>query len=102
MAMQIEFVVHHQTTAGPVALNERTDRFEIDGKWVEIRVMGGVPAREPKGRGLARLLRPRPVHAADARPGQLTATQVSALACAEAWLEEDDSASSISRPGESE
>ena len=40
MATQIEFVVHHQTTAGSVVMNERTDRFEIDGKWVEIRVMG--------------------------------------------------------------
>ncbi len=75
MATQIEFVVHHQTTAGSVVMNERTDRFEIDGKWVEIRVMGCVPAREPKDRGLARLLRPRPVHAADARPGRLTESE---------------------------
>jgi limonene-1,2-epoxide hydrolase len=41
MAEKIDFVVHHQgeTTSGTV-LNERTDRFLINGKWVEAGVMG--------------------------------------------------------------
>ncbi len=37
---QIEFVVHQQTCTGSVVMNERTDRFEMGGKWAEIRVMG--------------------------------------------------------------
>lgn len=40
MASEIEFVVHHQTATGNVVMNERTDRFLIGEKWLEIRVMG--------------------------------------------------------------
>ena len=40
MATQIEFVVHHQMAADGVVMNERTDRFEVGGQWLEIRVMG--------------------------------------------------------------
>ena len=41
MAEQIEFVVHHQAeNAAGVVLNERTDRFLINGNWVEAGVMG--------------------------------------------------------------
>jgi limonene-1,2-epoxide hydrolase len=39
-ASQIEFVVHRQAATGNVVMNERTDRFEIAGKWIEARVMG--------------------------------------------------------------
>lgn len=41
MATQIEFVVHHiaESSAGTV-LTERTDRFMMNGKWVDIPVMG--------------------------------------------------------------
>ena len=41
MASDVEFVVHHQVDNGAgVIMNERTDRFLINGDWVEIAVMG--------------------------------------------------------------
>ena len=41
MAQAIEFVVHHQgeTPDGRV-LNERTDRFQMGDRWIELPVMG--------------------------------------------------------------
>ena len=41
MAEALEFVIHHQgeTPDGKV-MNERTDRFLMNGKWVELPVMG--------------------------------------------------------------
>jgi limonene-1,2-epoxide hydrolase len=40
-ATAIDWVVHHiaETEAG-VVLTERTDRFQIGGKWIELPVMG--------------------------------------------------------------
>jgi limonene-1,2-epoxide hydrolase len=48
-ATRIEWVVHHiaEDEAG-VVLTERTDRFEIGGKWVELRVMGTFVLRAGK------------------------------------------------------
>lgn len=41
MAQALEFIVHHQAeTADGLVLNERTDRFLINEKWVELPVMG--------------------------------------------------------------
>jgi limonene-1,2-epoxide hydrolase len=41
MAEEVEFVVHHQVEgADGVVMNERTDRFKINDKWVELAVMG--------------------------------------------------------------
>ena len=41
MAERIEFVVHHQAESSTgTVLNERTDRFLINGRWVEAGVMG--------------------------------------------------------------
>ena len=41
MAEEVEFVVHNQVEgADGVVMNERTDRFKINGKWVELQVMG--------------------------------------------------------------
>lgn len=41
MAQAVEFIVHHQAeTAAGLVLNERTDRFLINGKWVALPVMG--------------------------------------------------------------
>lgn len=40
MAESIEFVVHQQSASGNVVMNERTDRFLINGKWLDLRVMG--------------------------------------------------------------
>ena len=42
MSQGIEFVVHH-TAENPekgVVMNERTDRFRVNDKWIEARVMG--------------------------------------------------------------
>jgi limonene-1,2-epoxide hydrolase len=36
----VEFVVHRQLAAGNVVANERTDRFEINGKWIDLPVAG--------------------------------------------------------------
>ena len=50
MADAIEFVVHAsaENAATGIIMNERTDRFRIAGKWVEIRVMGVFELREGK------------------------------------------------------
>ncbi len=50
MADAIEFVVHAsaENTAAGLIMNERTDRFRIAGKWVELRVMGVFELREGK------------------------------------------------------
>jgi limonene-1,2-epoxide hydrolase len=37
----LEFIVHHAAEQDGTVLNERTDRFRLmDGRWVELRVMG--------------------------------------------------------------
>jgi limonene-1,2-epoxide hydrolase len=36
----VEFVVHRQLEAGNVVVNERTDRFEVNGKWIDLPVAG--------------------------------------------------------------
>jgi len=42
MAQGIEFVVHHtaENPATGVVMNERTDRFRVNDRWIEARVMG--------------------------------------------------------------
>ena len=41
MASEIKFVVHHQAeTSDGTIMNERTDKFLIGEKWVDIAVMG--------------------------------------------------------------
>jgi len=49
MATAIEWITHHvaENEAG-VVLTERTDRFEIGGKWLEIAVMGTFELRDGK------------------------------------------------------
>ena len=49
MATKVEWVLHEiaESTAG-VVLTERTDRFEIGGRWVELPVMGSFELREGK------------------------------------------------------
>jgi limonene-1,2-epoxide hydrolase len=43
-ASKVEWLVHHQVSSGDmshgVVMNERTDRFEIDGRWVEFDIAG--------------------------------------------------------------
>lgn len=41
MAEAVEFVTHYQTeSADGIVMNERTDRFLINGNWLELPVMG--------------------------------------------------------------
>ncbi|MBB5912255.1 limonene-1,2-epoxide hydrolase [Nocardia transvalensis] len=44
----IDFVVHHQAEVGNTVLNERTDRFSIGDKKVELPVMGTFEVRDGK------------------------------------------------------
>jgi limonene-1,2-epoxide hydrolase len=37
---EVEWVVHRQAADGDVVLNERTDRFRIGDRWVELPVTG--------------------------------------------------------------
>lgn len=47
MSDEIEWIVHHiGTSPSGVVLTERTDRFRMGGKWVEIRVMGTFEFRD--------------------------------------------------------
>ena len=47
MASEIEFVTHHiAETAAGVVLTERTDRFHMGDKWVELPVMGSFELRD--------------------------------------------------------
>ena len=49
MATQVQWVLHQiaETEAG-VVLTERTDRFEIAGRWIELPVMGSFELRGGK------------------------------------------------------
>jgi limonene-1,2-epoxide hydrolase len=37
---QIEFVIHRQLAVGNVVMNERNDRFEVSGGWIDLPVAG--------------------------------------------------------------
>ena len=43
-ATKIEWLIHHQVSSGDmehgVVMNERTDRFEMDGRWIELDIAG--------------------------------------------------------------
>ena len=43
---QIEFVVHKTAEAGDTVMNERTDRFQIKGQWLDLPVMGVFELRD--------------------------------------------------------
>ena len=43
-----EWVVHRETETGNVVMNERTDRFELKGKWIEAKVAGLFVVRDGK------------------------------------------------------
>ncbi|MBJ7271550.1 MAG: nuclear transport factor 2 family protein [Ilumatobacteraceae bacterium] len=47
-----EWIIHHQVATGDlehgVVMNERTDRFQIDGRWVELDVAGLFVVSESK------------------------------------------------------
>jgi limonene-1,2-epoxide hydrolase len=37
-ADEVEWVVHRQVAAGGTVMNERTDRFRVAGRWIEIPI----------------------------------------------------------------
>lgn len=37
-ASQVEWVVHRQVSSGNTVMNERTDRFLVDERWIEIPI----------------------------------------------------------------
>jgi limonene-1,2-epoxide hydrolase len=47
MASEVDWVVHHLAeTQDGVVLTERTDRFLVRGKWIELPVMGAFAVRD--------------------------------------------------------
>jgi limonene-1,2-epoxide hydrolase len=36
----VEFVTHRQVVVGNLVINERTDRFEVNGTWIDLPVAG--------------------------------------------------------------
>ena len=49
MASEVEWVLHQiGESEGGVVFTERTDRFKIGGKWVELPVMGSFELRDGK------------------------------------------------------
>lgn len=47
-ASQVEWVVHRQVADGSTVMNERTDRFLVDGRWVEIPIAAVFEVRDGK------------------------------------------------------
>jgi limonene-1,2-epoxide hydrolase len=47
-AQQIEWVVHRQVAAGTTVMNERTDRFLVDGRWIEIPIAAVFEVRDDR------------------------------------------------------
>ena len=37
---RVQWVIHHQVDRGDVVMNERLDRFLVDGRWIEVPVAG--------------------------------------------------------------
>lgn len=47
-ASEIEWVIHRQIANGTTVMNERTDRFLVDGRWVEIPIAAVFEVRDGK------------------------------------------------------
>lgn len=45
---EIDWVIHHQVAQGATVMNERTDRFRIDDRWIELPVAGLFVLQEGK------------------------------------------------------
>ena len=45
-ASEVEWVVHRQVELGSTVMNERTDRFLVDGVWVEIPIAAVFEVRD--------------------------------------------------------
>ena len=47
-ASQVEWVVHRQVENGDTVMNERTDRFLVDGRWIEIPIAAVFEVRDSR------------------------------------------------------
>ncbi len=47
-ASQVEWVVHRQVSSGNTVMNERTDRFLVDDRWIEIPIAAVFEVRGDK------------------------------------------------------
>lgn len=47
-AQSSEWVVHRECASGNVVMNERTDRFQVEGRWLELPVAGVFELRDGK------------------------------------------------------
>lgn len=47
-ASDIEWIIHRQIADGSTVMNERTDRFLVDSRWVEIPIAAVFEVREGK------------------------------------------------------
>ena len=45
-ATEVQWVVHRQVVNGDTVMNERTDRFLVDGRWVEIPIAAVFEVRD--------------------------------------------------------
>ena len=45
---EIDWVIHHQVAQGATVMNERTDRFKMGDRWVELPVAGLFVVRDDK------------------------------------------------------
>ena len=45
-ATEVEWVTHRQVADGSTVMNERTDRFLVDGRWVEIPIAAVFEVRD--------------------------------------------------------
>ncbi len=45
-ASEVEWVVHRQVSSGSTVMNERTDRFLVDGRWIEIPIAAVFEVRD--------------------------------------------------------
>ncbi|MDX6285064.1 MAG: limonene,2-epoxide hydrolase [Frankiales bacterium] len=46
MATEAEWIVHREMADGDTVMNERTDRFLVDGRWLELPVAGVFVVRD--------------------------------------------------------
>ncbi len=47
-AEHVEWVVHRQVSDGATVMNERTDRFLVDGRWIEIPIAAVFEVRDDR------------------------------------------------------
>jgi limonene-1,2-epoxide hydrolase len=45
-ASEVEWVVHRQVSSGSTVMNERTDRFLVAGRWIEIPIAAVFEVRD--------------------------------------------------------